>query len=80
MIVEDIPIWVAIMFGLMATTPWSLGVAIFNVSLSSSYWKTLDGKTWPKKREWVFDREKYWFPAGFVIIWFMATLLLEIYS
>jgi hypothetical protein len=69
---ENIPIWVAIIYGFVATIPLNLGVAMFNLWLADAYWQP----NWPKKREWVFDREKYWYPALFIVIWVTVTLLL----
>ena len=75
---SDIPIWIAIMFGFIATIPLNIGVAIFNMNLANACYGTMDGKPWPKKREWLFDKEKYWYPISFVIIWVVVSALLEI--
>ena len=75
---RDMPLWVAIMFGFISTIPLNVGVAIFNMNLAGAYYNWLDGKSWPKKREWLFDREKYWYPISFVIIWVVVSALLEI--
>jgi len=76
---RDMPLWVAIMFGFISTIPLNVGVAIFNMNLAGAYYNWLDGKSWPKKREWLFDREKYWYPISFVIIWVVVSVLLETY-
>lgn len=67
------------MFGFIATVPLNVGVAIFNLNLAGAYYNWLDNKPWPKKREKVFNKEKYWYPISFVIIWVIVSVLLEIY-